>query len=669
MKMKKMMLLVILLSLFLLAACSDEEVKPEERFTDYVEHWLNQDFNAMYQMLSDQTKTTYSSEAFVDRYEKIYQDLSVSNLDLTYQLPETEESDEHPTAFPLTVSKDTVAGEVSFDSVISLVEQVDEEDNQDWYIEWDPGLIFPELKEGADVALNYTEPKRGEIYDRNGFGLAINDTVYNIGVQPGLFQDQEEEVEEIAQLLRMSVTAIEHELSASWVTDDVFVPLKKVSPHDEALLDELFAIPAVIRQEVTGRAYPLGEAAAHLIGYISGITAEELAEQEPGQYHQNDVIGKRGLEQLFESRLRGERGVRIDAVTENSRTPITETEAVNGEDITLTIDADFQQKLFESYQGDAGTSVALDPKTGETLALVSSPAFDPHTFTYGISQSEWDTLQEDEKEPLLNRFASTFSPGSTIKPITGAIGLSEGTIVPDEGITIDGLTWSRDGWGSYVVRRVSESSEPVDLRDALIRSDNIFFAQKMIELGSENFVKGLKQFGFGEPFPYTYPIQRSTISNDGSIDRETLLADSAYGQGEIQMSALHLATTYTALLNEGSMIQPVLEVDEPTGEFSAEGLIAPEHATLMRDALRQVVISPNGTAQAANVDFVELSGKTGTAELKHSLTDETGQENGWFVAYPSDERVLVAMMVEHVEDKGGSGYVVEKGTSFFENIQ
>lgn len=663
--------ILFLTLLVALTACSqDEQVLPEERFISYLDHWQTQDFAAMYLMTSDTTQATYSSEAFIDRYQKIYQDLAVTSITTSYQIPETETDEEPPHVFPLTVTKVTVAGEISFKSEITLVEQFDEEEESDWFIEWDPSLIFPALQDGAEVSLTYTNPTRGEIFDHNDNGLAINATVYHVGVQPGNFgADREAEITEIAKLLDMNTDAIDHALSANWVTDDVFVPLKKIPTHEAALMDELRAIPAIMKQDVVDRAYPYGKATAHVIGYISGITAEELEQQDSDAYHPNSVIGKRGLEQLFEERLRGERGVQISAVSENSRTIIAEQEAIDGEDITLTLDAALQTTLFESFQDDAGTAVALNPKTGETLALVSSPAFDPHTFTYGISQDNWQALQDDEQNPLLNRFASTFSPGSVIKPITGAIGLSNGTITLDDAIQIDGYTWSKEGWGNYQVRRVSQSSAPVDLSDALVRSDNIYFARKMVELGSEGFVSGLEQFGFGRAFPFTYPIQASTISNDGTLEREVLLADSAYGQGEVLMSPLHLAAAYTPLLNDGAMIQPILETNQQTGAYIIEGLIDSEDAAYIRTALRDAVIAPNGTARVANSDTVSLSGKTGTAELKQSLTDEGAQENGWFVAYPAEEDIMIAMMIEHVEDKGGSGYVAEKVTQFFERIR
>ncbi|MBM7539998.1 penicillin-binding transpeptidase domain-containing protein [Amphibacillus cookii] len=669
--MKKICLLFSTLFIITLVGCSsDEEVLPEQRFETYVSFWEEQAFNDMYSMLTEEAQDNYGTDGFIERYQKIYQDLAIEDLTITYNLGEENEEEALQTTFPITVSQDSVAGEITFDAEIEMVEYINEEEERDWLVNWHPRLIFPELEEDGKIAIETTETSRGEIFDRNGDGLAINDTVYEIGIDPGQFGDnRDQEIEAIADQLTLSVDTIEATLEQDWVTDGVFVPLKILSPSDQDLLESVTSIPAVLQREATGRVYPYSEAFAHLIGYIGNITAEEIEQADPGVYGTQDQIGKRGLEQLFEERLRGTRGVRIVADNNGDRISIAETTGEPGDDIHLTIDAELQVSLFDHFEQDSGTAAALEPQSGETLALVSSPSFDPHQFTYGISQSEYDELNEDPNEPMLNRFAATYSPGSAFKPITSTIGLNEGTITPDDAVQIDGLTWSKEGWGNYSVRRVSESTGPVDLNDALVRSDNIYFAQKALAIGSEPFIEGLNTFGFGEDgFNYTYPIQPSRISNSGEIDRETLLADSGYGQGEILMSALHLAAAYTPIINDGTMIQPILDQEEEHGQAYAENLITAEDANYIQEALRHVVSSSNGTARQANIDAIELSGKTGTAELKQSLEEENAEENGWFVAYPNNYELIIAMMVEGVENKGGSGYTVEKLTAVFDDL-
>ncbi|SDC37624.1 penicillin-binding protein [Pelagirhabdus alkalitolerans] len=678
--MKKAYLTWIILAIaltLLLTGCSEEDtIQPEDRLEEYVELWESQDYDAMYRYLSEETTENYDEEAFIERQENLTNDLSIDRISIEYTIPDPEEeaeeddNEEDPT-FPITVLKETVAGDVIFDAELTLIEVIDEEEQNDWTVHWEPSLIFPELEDDTTVRLRTLDTTRGEIHDRYGNGLAINGTAYDVGVDPGLFSDnQTEEIEEIASALSIDSSAIENALNQEWVDDGMFVPITTVSPSNEDLIDALSDLPAVLIQETSGRVYPYSDSHAHLIGHIGTITAEELEQDEEGFYSEQDIIGKRGLEQLFENRLRGEKGVEILAVHDNSTDEIISSEPVPGEDIQLTIDASLQESIFESLQedDDKGTAAAIDPHTGETLALVSSPSFDPHLFTYGISQSEYDDLNEDEGAPLLNRFASTYSPGSAFKPITAMVGMQNGTITQEDAVDIDGLTWSQDGWGNYEVRRVSESTEPVDLHDALVRSDNIFFAQKTVEMGTDLFTDGLQSFGFDEDgLSYTYPIQNSQIANN-DIDREPLLSDSGFGQGEVLMSALHLAISYTPILNEGDLLNPLLTADE-SEEVLQSDIITTDDADYLKTALRDVVAGERGTASVADRDGFSLSGKTGTAELKQSLTDEDAPENGWFVAYSDSEDHLIAMMIEDVHDKGGSGYTAEVLAEVFEWIE
>lgn len=466
----------------------------------------------------------------------------------------------------------------------------------------------------------------------------------------------------------MSVKKIDKALNAGWVEPHLFVPLKNVPKDKEDILAQLRNIPAVEQRETMGRTYPAGKAAAHLVGYVGKITAEELEKKDPGIYEPSDMIGKRGLEQLYEEQLKGEKGAKVTIKKEDEEIVLAEKKAKNGENIIVTIDVNIQEKIYDAYDGKAGTAAAINPKTGETLALVSSPAFNPNDFVYGISQTEWDNLENDPLQPMINRFASTYAPGSVMKPITAAIGLSNGTIKPEEGITINGLTWSGgEGWGDYKVRRVSTSSQPVDLADALIRSDNIYFAMKAVEMGNEKYIEGLKKFGFGEKLPYSYPMTNSSISNDGKLSDDVLLANTSYGQGQIEMSSLHLAVTYTPFLNDGNMIKPTLLASEKTGEIWHENIISPEQAETMQEDLRAVVTK--GTAKAAQKASFPISGKTGTAELKSS-SKAKGRENGWFVGYPTDDQdILIAMMMENVQDVGASGFVTEKVTEILSDVK
>lgn len=677
---------------------NEEETTPDDRFDTYIDKWNDQEFTDMYDFLSEEAAKTYSTEDFIDRYDEIFEELDVHDFHVSYDSPSEETLDkaieDGEAEFDFSVKMETVGGPIDFDYTAELVKEEDTDDEKNsWFINWDPGFIFPELKDGGNVTVETITPKRGNIYDRNDNPLAVNDTIHEIGVVPERMDDDTSK-KDMADLLDIEEETIDSKLDQDWVEPDLYVPIKKIQGASENLIGQLGEVKGVGIDEVEGRVYPLDEAAAHLVGYIGQIQEdelEELEEEEPGVYSSSDMIGKRGLEQLYEKELRGESGTQIlvtydeepkneeddenESNEENESEEqtkedvvLTETSVKDGEDITVTIDADVQKEIFEGFDGDAGTAAALDPKSGETLALVSSPTFNPNERLYGMSAEKWEELSEDEDTPLVNRFATTFAPGSSLKPITAAIGLENDTIDPDERLAIKGKEWSNgEGWGNYTVKRVHTSNEQVNLEDALVESDNIYFAMQAVEMGGDKFVDGLTSFGFDDDLPYDYPIVTSTVSADGTLDEEVLLANAGYGQGEIQISPLHLATAYTTFINDGNMIKPTLLTSEETGEYWKEDVITADEASLLREYLHEIV--SKGTAKKAQEADFPISGKTGTAELKRSGED-SGQENGWFVGYPTDdEDILIAMMIEHTEDEGGSSYTVEKVTDILQEIK
>lgn len=660
--MKKPLALIFFATLLLLfiTACSKDQTSPDEELDTYITHWSEESFDKMYDSLSEDAQAEHTKDDFAERYEKIYTDMEIEDIEVTFEELSEEEVthayEEGQVSIPFSASMTSLAGPISFDYEAQL--SLANEDEEIWHIDWDPGFIFPALKDGGKITFQSDPAERGSILDRDQIPLAMNDIVFEIGIIPGNLPDNpDNELQTIANLLDVSVASIENELALDWVEPDSYVPISKVPKSKEDILVELVEIDSVQQREVKGRVYPLGEAAAHLIGYIGDVTAEDIENAEPGTYTSQDVIGKRGLELVYEETLRGENGMKIVVTNEGEEDVVlAETPKKDGEDIEITINSFVQQEMYESYGKEAGTASAIDPKTGETLALVSSPSFDPHDFAYGISQDKREQLENDAQQPLLNRFSATFAPGSVMKPISAAIGLNDGSLDPNEGIEINGLTWD-NGWEDYQVKRVSESNKPVDLPDALKRSDNIYFAMKAIDAGIDNYTKGLHNFGFGEEFPFAYPFTQSSISANGEIDNEVLLANTSYGQGEIEISSLHLALAYTPFLNDGNMLKPTLLTSEKTGEIWKEDLLSKEDAELVQDILHQVV--EDGTATKAQRDDFDISGKTGTAELKVS-SDAKGHDNGWFVGYPTDDQdILIAMMIEKVEDLGASGFVAD----------
>lgn len=648
-----------LMFLIIMTACSQSDAS-EERAKEYIKLWNEQNFSEMYtNYVAPSVKETVKEEDYINRYQAIYRDLQVDKLKVT--LLEEGGSKE---AIPIQVSMNTLAGPVSFEKDLSLVkEEVDGQ--EEWFVNWNPSYILPDMAQGDKVRITTTEEaKRGQIFDRNGKPLAVNKPGFTVGVEAGVVDGQAEVKEKLAQLLNITTEAIDEKLQQSWVQPGNFVPLGTVAGDNKEILDQLKQIEGVQTQEMTTRHYPYKEALGHLTGYIGPINGEELEKMKAKGYTAQDEIGKRGLEEVLEEDLRSRDGKRIYIEKENGETvTVAETKAKNGKDIKLAIDAEMQKTLYDQMEGKPGTAAAVHPTTGEVMALVSSPGFDPNEFTQGISSSRYKELEEDPDKPLFNRFSAAYSPGSTMKLITTAIGLTAGTLDPTKERPITGLHWQKDeSWGDYYVTRVSDIGQPVNLREAFVHSDNIYFAQTALEMGADKMEAGLQAFGFGEKLPFAYPVRQSQISNSGQLDKEVLLSDTGYGQGEVLTSMVHLASAYGGVINNGTMMTPQLYADTAPKAWKT-GLVSQENADLLKKHLRSVV--QEGTAQEANIPGRTLAGKTGTAELKAGKEAE-GEENGLFVVYDQQNPDFVlAVMMEHVKESGGSKEAIRTAVQFF----
>ncbi|HWJ78094.1 MAG TPA: penicillin-binding transpeptidase domain-containing protein [Niallia sp.] len=666
--MKKWCLFMLaLLLLMVITGCNKDEPTPDERLSQYIKLWNEQKFDEMYAYLSTKAKKEISKEEFVAKYEKIYGDLEITDLAITYTKPSKEEEFDKvdKAKIPFSVKMNSLAGEISFDHDASLVKE-EKKEKENWYINWDTTYIFAELAKEDKISVKTVSAERGSIVDVNENPLAMNGLIYEIGLVPEQMGDNSDKViNDLAKLLDISKDSIESALAADWVQPSYFVPIKKVATGDQAYLDKLFSLPGVQKQDSKGRIYPFGESAAHLIGYVGNITAEELEERKGKGYTSTDIIGKRGLEQVLEDRLKGSNGEQIIInKADGSTVTLAEKEVENGENIKLTINADLQKEIYEKMDGQAGSAAAINPTTGETLALVSSPAYDPNKLIVGLTASEKKAYDDNKLDPFTNRFKNNYAPGSVMKPLVAAAALTEGVITPEKEKNITTKKWQKDAsWGGYYVTRVHSSSAPVNLADALLYSDNIYFAQTALDLGKEKFSTELKKFGFEEEFSYPFPIEKSTF---GEMNTDILLADSGYGQGQVEMSVIHLATAYTPFVTGGNLMKPILLDSEDKGQVWKEKIMDKSTATTISDDLEQVVENPSGTAHAGKISGKSFAGKTGTAELKEKQ-GQKGTENGWYVTYDKKNKdLLIAMMLEGVQDKGGSSIVVKKVKSILE---
>lgn len=679
--MKNKKIIIIVISIILILAISvgigitiyfnnKPKNKPEDVLQTFASYINDKKYEDMYSLLSSKSKANISEEDFIKRNKNIYEGIEAENFSVDVQSIENENKLAKVT---YKNSMDTMSGHVDFTNTVTL--ELNEE--KEYKIDWTSNLIFPKLNTEDKVRVKTIEAKRGSILDRNGEYLATNGVASKIGLVPGKMSDnREEDIAKIAELLNMTSDGINSELSASYVKADTFVPLKTVGKNEMELKNKLLEIKGIKIIDADERIYPQGVSTSQLVGYIQPINAEELKEKAKDGYTSSSKIGKYGLERAYESTLRAVNGseIYIEDANGNKKTSIAKQEQKDGQDVKLTIDSKLQQTVYEQFKDDKSAVVVMNPKTGEVLALASCPSFDSNDFSLGMTTADYKNLTENPDNLLYNRYLATYAPGSSFKPIIGAIGLTTGAFSADDDFGRSGTKWQNDSsWGDFYITTLSTYNGPANLKNALIHSDNIYFAKAALKIGGKNLINSLKNIGFGQQIEFPQTISKSSYSNSESFTNETQLANSGYGQGEVLVNPIHMAMMYSAFVNEGNMIMPYLEYKEnassQTAKYYKENAFSKEAANEVRDGLIQVVENPSGTAHTAKIEGKTIAGKTGTAEIKQSKDDTEGTEIGWFNAFnvgESDESLLlVVSMVENVKGKGGSHYLLPKVRAIF----
>lgn len=635
---------------------SSKTTKPENILNEYISKINEAKYNEMYEMISNRSKGQITEEDFVKRNKNIYEGIDMSNLKIDIKNIEKESSKKYAITY---ITSMNVSGQnISFENRSNIIKE-----NNKLKIDWSSNMIFPNLNGTDKVKVSTSKAIRGKILDRNGKELATNGKISSVGIVPGkLGENKTESINKIAELLNLSSETIENKLKASWVKDESFVPIKNVSMDENDLKEKLLQIKGVMISSTNGRIYPLGEATAHLTGYIQSITKEEL-EKNP-EYSSTSLIGKTGLEKRYEKELKGKDGIEIYITDSegNKKNTIIKKEKVDGENIKITIDSIIQNNLYKELKNDEGLFVVMNHKTGEIIALVSTPSYNVNKMALGVSSEEWKELQENEKTPLLARYTQKYCPGSTFKPITGAIGLSTNSLKTTDTFSYSGKSWQKDkSWGDYNITTLTAYSGEKNLKNALIHSDNIYFAQATLQIGKDNFINGLKKLKFGEDIDFEFNLSKSQFSNSDTIKSETLLADSGYGQGQILVNPIHMASIYSSFANNGNMVKPYLEYKEnKETEYLAKEVFTKDAVQEIKNDLIQVVENPEGTAKDMKINGVTIAGKTGTAELKVSK-DSEGDTIGWFDCFTVDDSnmpYVIVGMVEKANKNGGSHYVI-----------
>lgn len=670
--MKKIIALILMFPLLMiLAACEKEEPHdPLGTMYDYMDAYESMDFEKMYSLLDASSRESITKEEYLAIYEGIYKSIPITESKMESRMEaldmERKVSGEESARIPMNLIMMVQEEEIKYSTDVRVVREEDEEGNDNYKVSFSPDLVYQNFKKTDRVETREVGPLRGEIFDRNNKPIAINGEVLWVGMVPGnLGTRKAAAIKAMADTFSLTEEYINRRLGLSWVRDNTFVDMLKVSMDDKSRVDALITqYPGIIYRVVKDRVYPYKASTAHLTGYLGLVSAEEYKELEPLGFPIDTRVGRAGLELLYEEELRGQRGTEVALVDVdgNVKEILSSFKNNKGKDLILTIDIEKQAELFQRMNGEMGTASVVNYETGEVEALVSSPSYDPNQFILGHSNASYNAILNDPKNPLMNRFTKRYVPGSTIKPLTAAIAMETEGFDEEKVIEISGKQWQADAsWGNYSVTRVTDPGVPVDIEKAFIYSDNIFFAQMALDMGAQAFMEGMQSFGIGEDNQLGFGFENAQLTNDGTLENGVLLADSGYGQGQVLFHSLTLPKAYTAIADGGVMKELKLFMDEEL--VTEKNVIKEETAEKVLGYMEKTISDPNGTGHEAYIEGRPLAGKTGTSEIGQG---RNRSEIGWFSVIDEDREkpFITTVMVEKVEGRGGSAVAVRMARAF-----
>ena len=538
------------------------------------------------------------------------------------------------------------------------------------------------LSENNRIRLHRIQATRGTVLDRNGRVLIDSRPAFDAVLVPEDARSVELTIENLAHLLNQSSA----DMRALLAQTSSRPPFEEIAVKRDLSWDEMVALethqldlPGVSLQIMSRRSYPLQGKLAHLLGYVGEAGPQDLL-ADP-RYQMGDLVGKVGLEKRWENYLRGVNGgqqVEVDAVGRKLRV-LREVEEVPGDTVKLTIDMDLQNAAWDALGDHDGSVVALDPNTGEILAMANRPSFDPNIFARGVHRDEWRNLLTDKHRPLNNRaLQGQYPPGSTFKIVVATAGLEEGVINPFTRLHCPGglqfgnhyfRCWKKGGHGT------------LDVHQALVQSCDVFFYQVAQRLGIDTIARYARAYGLGLTTGIDLEHEKAGTIPDTAWKRrrfqqpwyagETLSA--GIGQGYVTATPLQMANLIS-MVASGQRYRPqfVKQIETPDADVvhseSAQVIgtlkVRPTTLLQLREGLRDVVNAPNGTGKNARLPGIEVAGKTGTSQvvkmgkerIKSAQLPWQLRDHAWFVAYaPFDApEIAVAALVEHAEGGGGA---------------
>jgi len=554
-----------------------------------------------------------------------------------------------------------------------------------WHLQVREGQYYRDLSENNRTRSVILEPARGLIYDRNGVLLANNVPSFNLYVTLEDVSDRDALIKRLVDLIGLDEVVLRKKLSERGAK---LLPRKLkggLTLREAALVEShRLDLPGVMVQAESQRNYPSKLTASHLLGYVGEVSGDQLETPEFKELHQGSIVGQYGVEHTYDRFLRGRAGQKVieaDALGHEKRTvEVQKPEA--GDDLYLTIDLRLQELAEELLGEEAGAIVAIDPATGEVLALASRPAFDPNVLSRELTPKQWEEIAQDESHPLTNRATQgQYPPGSTFKIVMAAAALETKTIDPTTTVRCVGSypfgrrlykDWKAGGHGT------------MDLRQAIVDSCDVFFYTIGQRMGIEAIASYATQFGLGRETGIELPSERMGIvpspawkekaRNEIWLPGETISA--SIGQGYLTVTPLQMTNLIATVGNDGVSYRPRLiraVMERATGRLQElppmardRLAIKPETLALIQDALAGVVTE--GTARRAKSALVTIAGKTGTAQTAASRPGPEEdlprklRDHAWFISYAPVEapRIAVAVLVEHMGHGGSAAAPLAK---------
>lgn len=548
-----------------------------------------------------------------------------------------------------------------------------------WQLQVRDGPYYRELSQDNRTRSILLHPARGLIFDRNGKLLANNVPSFNLYVELKDVSDSERLIQTLLKYIEIDEVELNKKLQTRG--PQTRVKIKGGLTLREAALIESHRLdlPGVVVQPEYQRNNPQGTYAAHVIGYVGEVSEQQLTDKNFEGLYRGSIVGQYGVERMYDQLLRGQAGrklIEVDALGHEKRT-ISVEKPQAGHDIYLTLDFDLQRLAEDLLGQEAGAIVALDPKTGETLALASRPSFDPNALSRGLSSQDWQSILQDTRHPLTNRaIQGQYPPGSTFKIVMAAAALETHSIDLTDTIQCPGYF----RFGKRTFRDWKASGHGwVDLHKAMAQSCDVYFYKLGHRLGIETIAQYARLFGLGGKTGIDLPSEAQGIvpspewkqqaRGEPWYPGETISV--SIGQGYVTVTPIQMARVIATISNNGIAYPPKLirgvrrrHTGEVQLEPQAKGHSLGLRPTVVEGIQRSLAsVVSNGTARRANSPLVTIAGKTGTSQVvalrknkeKEEDIPKEFRDHAWFVAYAPFEnpQIAVAVLAEH-SGHGGS---------------